>query len=72
MRAYVSEKKVKRVRHPSMKLLLVQRNRRLVNRELLKRFCAMCVSLTLSLPLTRLYTRPIYFDMAGMEQEERE
>lgn len=54
---YVIGKKVERVRRLSKKLLLLaQRNRWLVNRELLEHFCGVCVSLTLALPLAHYYT----------------
>lgn len=72
MRVFVSDAKVERVRRLSKKvLLLAQRNRRLVNRDLLEHFCGVCVALTLALRLARFYTRSIYFDLAGAGLEER-
>ena len=72
MRVFVSEKKVDRVKRLSKKvLLLAQRNRRLVARQLLEHFCGVCVSLSLALPLARFFTRSIYFDLAGAVREER-
>lgn len=66
MRVFVAKSKVIRVRQLSKKiLLLAQRNRRLINRYLLEHFCSVCVTLSLALPVARLYRRSLYFDMAG-------
>lgn len=72
MRVFVANRKVLRVRQLSKQiLLLAQRNRRLINRDLLEHFCGVCVALSLALPLARFYTRSLYFDMAGARMEER-
>ena len=72
MRVYVSDRKVRRVRKMASAILLrAQRNRRVVSLDMLRRFCGVCVSLTLAVPLARFYTRSIYFDMSRLENEER-
>lgn len=52
-------------------LLRAQRNCRIVRQELLTHFCGVCTSLTLTIPDAWFYTRSIYFNMRGAEQEER-
>ena len=67
---HVAERKVRRVRGLAKQiLLLAQRNMSLVSLRLLRHFCRVCVSLTISLPLLRFHTRSMYFDMSISMQE---
>lgn len=64
MNIYVSEKKVDKVSRLVKKILmLAERNSWLVSIDFLKKFCGICVSLTLTLPLARFYKRSAYLDM---------
>jgi hypothetical protein len=65
MRVFVTERKVLRMRKMAKELLLcAQRNRRLVSMENVRHFFGVAVSLTLSFPMARFYTRSLYWDMS--------
>jgi hypothetical protein len=62
MRVFVTERKVLRMRRMAKELFLcAQRNRRLVSTEKVRHFFGLAVSLTISLPMTRFYTRSLYW-----------
>lgn len=66
MRVFVADSKVRRVRQLAQAMLLrAQRNRRLVPVNDIRRFCGVCISLTLAFPLSRFYTRSLFFDMSA-------
>lgn len=68
----VSDQKIKRVRLMVSRILLrAQRNRRVVSEHYLRKFCGVCVALTLAVPLARFYTRSIFFDISRADKEER-
>lgn len=72
MKLFMMEKKVGSVRLLSRKiLLLAQRNRWLVNRELLRHFCGVCVLPSPVLPLASFYNLSIYIDQAIAGREDR-
>ena len=69
MRVFVTDAKVAKLRKLAKELLLsVQRNRRLVSAARLRHFCGVAVSLTLALPLSRFYTRSLYWDLSLAEK----
>lgn len=69
----VTERKVTRARELTKRLMLcVQRNKRTVSMEMLRKFCTVCVSLELYLALARFYTRSMYFKMSRAERGEKE
>lgn len=53
-------------------LTLLQSNRKMYPMELRWRFCGVCESLTLPLPLEMFYTRSLYFDIPLLERVVRE
>lgn len=69
MKVYVTDRKFGQVRKLAVTLVgVAQRNRRLVSMGLSHRFCGVWVSLTLSVPMTRSFTRSIYLDMSPWER----
>lgn len=72
MKVYVADNKVSRVRALARKLIRqAHRNRRMLPADTIRRFCGVCVSLSLALPLARFYTRSLYFDLSGAEMGYR-
>lgn len=70
---FVSVRKIEKVQSLARKfLLLAQRNIGLILLELVRHFCRICVSLWLTVPLARFYTRSLYFDMGLAEKKEKE
>lgn len=66
MKVFVSNAKFRRVQHLSKKMLLrAQGNRHLVSIEDIRRFCGVCISLTLAVPLAIFYTRSLFFEKYG-------
>jgi hypothetical protein len=65
MRVFVKDGKVRKMRRLAREFLeCARRNRRLVSHAKLRHFCGVAVSLTLSLPLARFYTRSLYWDIS--------
>jgi hypothetical protein len=63
MPVLVTERKVRMRKMAKELLMCAQMNRRLVSLEKVRHFCDVAVSLTLALPMARLYTRSLYWDM---------
>lgn len=63
MKLYIQDAKITRVRRmASLMLRLIQLNRRLVSASFCRRFCGLCISLPLGLPLALFYNRDLYTD----------
>lgn len=70
MKVFVTDRMMERVRVLTKKLLAVaSRNYRLVPYNVLRRFCGVCVTILLALPLDSFYTRSLYSDMNMLERE---
>ena len=66
MKFFIAERKVQKVMELSKDLLRdVRAGRRWVPAKKLTHFCGVCVSLTLDMPWTRIYTPSLYLDMAA-------
>lgn len=66
MRFHLAPRKIAKVQLLARKILReVRLGRRWVTTKLLRHFCGVCVSLTLSMPWARFYTRSLYWDMAA-------
>lgn len=48
-----------------------KRNLRVVCLDMLLKFCGMCVSLMLAVPLSRFYTRSMFFGMSWADNKKR-
>lgn len=72
IRVYVSDQTVCRVRGMARGLLSrTHRNHRLVMADHIWRFCGTCVSLTLALPISRVFTCFIFFDLSRVGRAHR-